>query len=83
MRAASAGSFQSAAVALPLPLVAQDRDGQVIGALLGIPSGTVISTVAQLPGYQEHVLLSILKYAKSKLLRCRTTPAAAESPRSL
>ncbi|WP_329347545.1 hypothetical protein OG226_02005 [Streptomyces sp. NBC_01261] len=46
---------------MSLPLVAQDRDGQVVGTLLGVPSGTVGGTVAQLPGYQQHALLSMLK----------------------
>ncbi|MDX3697075.1 hypothetical protein PV726_43995 [Streptomyces europaeiscabiei] len=49
---------------LSQPLVAQDRDGQMIGALLAVPSGTVISTVAQLPGAKPYALLSMLKYAK-------------------
>lgn len=71
VRAASAGRLQPAAAALSLPLVAQDRDGQVVGALLGVPSGTVISTVAQLPGYQQHALLSMLKYAKIKAVAVR------------
>ncbi|GKQ40664.1 hypothetical protein ALMP_71870 [Streptomyces sp. A012304] len=42
VRAASAGSLRSTA-ARCLPLVAQDRDGQVIGTLLSVPSGTLIS----------------------------------------
>jgi GNAT superfamily N-acetyltransferase len=71
VRAATADRLQPAAAALSLPLVAQDRDGQVVGALLGVPSGTVIGTVAQLAGYQQHALLSMLKYAKIKGLAVR------------
>jgi GNAT superfamily N-acetyltransferase len=71
VRSASAGSLQPAAAALSLPLVAQDRDGQVVGALLGVPSGTVISTVTQLPGHDQYALLSMLKYAKIKAVAVR------------
>ncbi|MGW3652454.1 GNAT family N-acetyltransferase [Streptomyces sp. NPDC000878] len=66
VRAAAADDMQSAAAAMSLPLVAQDREGQVLGALLAVPSGTVISTVSQLPGHGQHALLSMLKYAKIK-----------------
>ncbi|MFE9647467.1 GNAT family N-acetyltransferase [Streptomyces sp. NPDC006365] len=71
VRAATAGDLQSAAAAMSLPLVAQDRDGHVVGALLGVPSGTVISTVTQLPGHDQHALLSMLKYAKIKAVAVR------------
>ncbi|MBT2423693.1 GNAT family N-acetyltransferase [Streptomyces sp. ISL-22] len=63
---AAADDVKSAAAAMSLPLVAQDRDGNVVGALLAVPSGTVISTVSQLPGHGQHALLSMLKYAKIK-----------------
>ncbi|MGW2721147.1 hypothetical protein [Streptomyces sp. NPDC001492] len=53
VRAAAAGDLQSAAAAMSLPLVAQDPDGHIVGALLGVPSGTVISTVAQLPDHDQ------------------------------
>ncbi|MGR3875663.1 GNAT family N-acetyltransferase [Streptomyces graminifolii] len=71
VRALSAGDLQPAAAALSLPLVAQDRDGHVIGALLTVPSGRIISDIAQLPGSQQHALLSMLKYAKIKALAVR------------
>ncbi|MGW1752369.1 hypothetical protein ACWCRD_43600 [Streptomyces sp. NPDC002092] len=56
VRAAATGDVQSAAAAMSLPLVAQDADGHIVGALLGVPSGTVISTVAQLPGHNQYAL---------------------------
>lgn len=71
VRTAAAGDLKPAAAAMSLPLVAQDRDGQVIGALLAVPSGTVISTVSQLPGHEQHALLSMLKYAKIKAVAVR------------
>ncbi|WP_251983042.1 hypothetical protein [Streptomyces violaceusniger] len=79
VRAASAGSLQPAAASLSLPLVAQDRDGRVVGALLAVPSGTVISTVAQLPGHDQYALLSMLKYAKIKAVAVREMSAGAGS----
>ncbi len=66
VRAAAADDMKSAAAAMSLPLVAQDRDGHLVGALLAVPSGAVISTITQLPGHEQHALLSILKYAKIK-----------------
>lgn len=71
VRAASAGNLRSAAGLLSLPLVARDRDGQVVGALLAVPSGTIISTVAQLPGTKPYALVSMLKYAKIKAVAVR------------
>ncbi|WP_125264482.1 GNAT family N-acetyltransferase [Streptomyces alboflavus] len=71
VRAAVAGNLQPAAALLSLPLVAQDRDGQVAGALLAVPSGTVISQVSRLPGHEQHALLSMLKYAKIKAVAVR------------
>ncbi|WP_019074347.1 GNAT family N-acetyltransferase [Streptomyces hokutonensis] len=71
VRAATADRLQPAAAALSLPLVAQDREGQVVGALFAVPSGTVISMIGQLPGYRQHALLSMLKYAKIKALAVR------------
>jgi GNAT superfamily N-acetyltransferase len=66
VRAAAAGDLQRAAGELSLPLVARDRQGQVVGALLGVPSGTVVSGLARLPGSRQNVLLSMLTYAKIK-----------------
>ncbi|MEU9190318.1 GNAT family N-acetyltransferase [Streptomyces sp. NPDC048484] len=66
VRAAAAGELQRAAGELSLPLVARDREGHVVGALLGVPSGTVISALGQLPGSRQNVLLSMLTYAKIK-----------------
>ncbi|MHA5051094.1 GNAT family N-acetyltransferase [Streptomyces sp. SD15] len=71
VRAASAGGLQSAAASMSLPLVARDRDGQVVGALLAVPSGTVASTVSQLPGHERYALLSMVKYAKIKAVAVR------------
>ena len=51
VRATGVDRPQAAASALSLPLVAQDRDRQVVGAMLAVPSGTVISMIAQPPGY--------------------------------
>jgi hypothetical protein len=53
-RAGAAGGLQSAAASMSLPLVARDRDGQVVGALPAVPSGTVASTVSQLQGYERY-----------------------------
>ncbi|WPO76236.1 GNAT family N-acetyltransferase [Streptomyces sp. KN37] len=66
VRAAAGGGLKAAAAAMSLPLVAQDREGQVLGALLAVPSGTVISTVTRLPGHEQHALLSMLKHGKIK-----------------
>ncbi|MEV0254728.1 GNAT family N-acetyltransferase [Streptomyces sp. NPDC050732] len=66
VRAAAGGGLKAAAAAMSLPLVAQDREGQIVGALLAVPSGTVISTVTRLPGHEQHALLSVLKYGKIK-----------------
>ncbi|MEU6201411.1 GNAT family N-acetyltransferase [Streptomyces sp. NPDC047061] len=67
VRAVAAGEPQRAAGELSLPLVARDGDGQVVGALLGVPSGTVLSGLSQLPGVgRRYVLMSMLMYAKIK-----------------
>ncbi|MET9463036.1 GNAT family N-acetyltransferase [Streptomyces canus] len=66
VRAAAAGEFQRAAGELSLPLVARDGEGRVVGALLGVPSGTVVSGLARSPGSRQAVLLSMLTYAKIK-----------------
>ncbi|MCX5097540.1 GNAT family N-acetyltransferase [Streptomyces sp. NBC_00365] len=66
VRAGAAGEFQRAAGELSLPLVARDGDGQVVGALLGVLSGTVVSGLARLPGGRRYVLVSMLTYAKIK-----------------
>ncbi|MGW6958780.1 GNAT family N-acetyltransferase [Streptomyces chartreusis] len=66
VRATAAGELQAAAAELSLPLVARDGDGQVIGALLGVPSGTVASGLSRLPGFRQQVLMSMLTYAKIK-----------------
>ena len=70
-RAGAAGGLQSAAASMSLPLVARDRDRQVVGALLAVPSGTVASTVSRLPGYERYALPSMLKYAKIKAVAVR------------
>ncbi|WP_240436156.1 GNAT family N-acetyltransferase [Streptomyces sp. CC0208] len=66
VRAATGGELQRAAGELSLPLVARDSESNVVGALLGVPSGTVISGLARLPGSRQAVLLSMLAYAKIK-----------------
>lgn len=66
VRAAAAGELQRAAGELSLPLVARDGDGQVVGALLGVPSGTVISGLARMPVAKQQILMSMLVYAKIK-----------------
>lgn len=66
VRAASAGELQRAAGELSLPLVARDGEGEIVGALLGVPSGTVISGLARLPGSRQLPLLSMLTFAKIK-----------------
>ncbi|MFJ4518980.1 GNAT family N-acetyltransferase [Streptomyces sp. NPDC088816] len=66
VRAAAAGELQRAAGELSLPLVARDNDGQVVGALLGVPSGTVISGLTRLPVRGQQILMSMLVYAKIK-----------------
>ncbi|MFI2765477.1 hypothetical protein ACH5A3_42825 [Streptomyces echinatus] len=50
VRAGASGELQPAAGELSLPLVAREDDGQVVGALLGVPSGTIVSGLARLPG---------------------------------
>ncbi|MFD6294715.1 GNAT family N-acetyltransferase [Streptomyces sp. NPDC060235] len=70
-RAASAGDLLTAAAAMSLPLVAQDRDGQVVGALLGVPSGAVTTMIMKLPGHNGHALASMVKYAKIKAVAVR------------
>ena len=46
----AAGDLKLAAAAMLLPLIARDRDGQVVVALVGVPSYRIIATVSQLPG---------------------------------
>ncbi|WP_217241814.1 hypothetical protein [Streptomyces sp. AC555_RSS877] len=65
---------------MSLPLVAHDRDGEVVGALLAVPSGTVVSTVTWLPGHEQQALLSMLKYEKERLRSARTPAAAGSGP---
>ena len=66
VKAAASGGLRRAAGELSLPLVARDSHGQVIGALLGVPSGTIVSGLARLPGGQQQVLVSMLTYVKIK-----------------
>ncbi|MEU8708674.1 GNAT family N-acetyltransferase [Streptomyces sp. NPDC048565] len=65
VRAATSGRLQEAALALSLPLVAEDRDGTLVGALLALPPGGVVQTVQE-AGYEQHSLLAMLKYVKIK-----------------
>lgn len=65
VRAAASGELQDGALALSLPLVAEDRDGRLVGALLALPPGTVVQTVRD-AGYEQHALLAMLKYVKIK-----------------
>ncbi|OEJ21552.1 GNAT family N-acetyltransferase [Streptomyces agglomeratus] len=65
LRAAGSGRLQDGALALSLPLVAEDRDGTLVGALLALPPGTVVQTVRE-AGYEQHSLLAMLKYVKIK-----------------
>lgn len=67
VRAAAEERLQEAALALTLPLVAQGRDGELVGALLALPPGMVVQTVRD-AGYPQHALLAMLKYAKIKAL---------------
>ncbi|MEU5255151.1 GNAT family N-acetyltransferase [Streptomyces longwoodensis] len=66
VRAGAAGELQRAAGELSLSLVARDGDGQVVGALLGVPSGTVVSALSRQPGGRRYLLVSMLTYAKIK-----------------
>ncbi|MEU1542047.1 GNAT family N-acetyltransferase [Actinacidiphila glaucinigra] len=66
VRAMATGDLRSAAAELSMPLVARDSDGQVTGALLGVPSGTVVSGLSRLPVSRQQVLMSMLTYAKIK-----------------
>ncbi|MFB6772812.1 GNAT family N-acetyltransferase [Streptomyces sp. NPDC056337] len=66
VRAAQGGDLLLAAAALSLPLVATDRSGQVVGALLGVPSGAVTEMVTRLPGHDQHALVAMIRYAKIK-----------------
>lgn len=70
-RAATGGDLPAAAAAMSLPLVAQDRDGQLVGALLTVPSGTIATMAGRLPGEAPYDLVSMLKYAKIKALAVR------------
>ncbi|MFB7453258.1 GNAT family N-acetyltransferase [Streptomyces sp. NPDC056194] len=63
--AATTGNLQDAALALSLPLVAGDRDGTIVGALLTLPPGSMVQTVQE-AGYEQHALLAMLKYVKIK-----------------
>ncbi|MBT2510835.1 GNAT family N-acetyltransferase [Streptomyces sp. ISL-98] len=67
VRAAAGGRLQEGALSLSLPLVAQDRGGELVGALLAVPPGMVVQTVRQ-AGYEQHALLAMLKYVKIKAL---------------
>jgi hypothetical protein len=58
VRSDTEGQVQAAALSLSLPLVAQDKNGEVVGALLALPPGTVMQTVRQ-AGY-EHALPAML-----------------------
>ncbi len=66
-QAASEERLQDAADALTLPLVAQARDGELLGALLALPPGTLVRSVSE-TGYEPHALLAMLKYAKIKAI---------------
>ncbi|MDF3294263.1 GNAT family N-acetyltransferase [Streptomyces silvisoli] len=68
VRATAAGELQAAAAELSLPLVARDGDGQVTGALLGVPSGTVVSGLSRLPVSRRQILMSMLTFAKIKAI---------------
>lgn len=72
--AATEGRLQKAALALSLPLVAQDRDGAIVGALLALPPGKMVQTIEE-AGFEHHALLAMLKFVKIKGL------AVAESAR--
>lgn len=65
VRAAAAGHLQQAALALSLPLAAQNKDGELVGALLALPPGMVVQTVEQ-AGYPQQALAAMVKYAKIK-----------------
>ncbi|WP_331762312.1 GNAT family N-acetyltransferase (plasmid) [Streptomyces sp. NBC_01527] len=67
VRAATGGRLQEGALSLSLPLVAQNRDGELVGALLALPPGMVVETVQE-AGYEMHALLAMLKYVKIKSL---------------
>ncbi|MFC9682753.1 GNAT family N-acetyltransferase [Streptomyces sp. NPDC056948] len=56
---------------MSLPLVAQDRDGQLVGTLLTVPSGTIATMASRLPGDAPYDLVSMLKYVKIKALAVR------------
>jgi predicted N-acetyltransferase YhbS len=68
VRTASAGHLPDAALQLSLPLVAENRDGEVVGAMLALPPGTVTALLANTPGMEMHGLLAMLKFAKIKAL---------------
>ncbi|MDN3249741.1 GNAT family N-acetyltransferase [Streptomyces sp. ZSW22] len=68
VRAATGGELLRAVAAMSLPLVAQDRDGQPVGALLTVPSATIAEMADRLPGDAPYDLVSMLKYAKIKAL---------------
>ncbi|MFB6791745.1 GNAT family N-acetyltransferase [Streptomyces olivaceus] len=71
VRAATGGELLGGAAAMSLPLVAQDRDGQLVGALLTVPSGTIAEMASRLPGDAPYDLVSMLKYTKIKALAVR------------
>ncbi|NUK50380.1 GNAT family N-acetyltransferase [Streptomyces lunaelactis] len=72
--AATEERLQDAALALSLPLVAEDKEGAIVGALLALPPGTMVQTVQE-AGFEHHALLAMLKFVKIKGL------AVAESAR--
>ncbi|MER6297703.1 GNAT family N-acetyltransferase [Streptomyces althioticus] len=77
VRAATGGELSAAAAAMSLPLVAQNRDGQLVGALLTVPSGTIAEMASRLPGDAPYDLVSMLKYTKIKALAVRTDARGA------
>ncbi|MEU9221049.1 hypothetical protein AB0D47_31480 [Streptomyces sp. NPDC048376] len=46
---------------MSMPLVARDQDGQLVGALLTVPSATIAETASRLPDDSTYDLVSILK----------------------
>jgi hypothetical protein len=87
VRATAAGELQAAVAQLSLPLVARDGDGQVTGALLGVPSGTVVSGLSRLSVSRQQILMSMLTFAKIKAIALlaalhRLEPAGPPDPRT-
>lgn len=79
VRAAAGGRLQRGALSLSLPLVAQDGEGELVGALLTLPPGTVVQTVRQ-AGCERHALLAMLKYIKIKALAAAERRGAGSAP---